>query len=132
MSGTGWLRVGATLGALGVTAGAFGAHGLEGTLTERYQQIYETAVRYQMYHALALLAVGLVGTFGKPSRGVAIAGWSFLLGTLVFSGTLYALALTQVRWLGMITPIGGLGLIAGWVALAVAGVGAGKVVEEPA
>ncbi len=120
MSGTTWLRIGAILGGLGVTAGAFGAHGLKEYMDARSLEVYETAARYQMYHALALLAVSLLGISRGPGPSLDLAGWSFLAGTLVFSGTLYALALTGLRWLGAITPIGGVALIVGWLALAVA------------
>src|SRR4051794_19289408 len=120
MSGTAWIRIGAVLGGLGVIAGAFGAHGLEGKLDSRGLEVFETAAKYQMYHAPALLAVGLLMLLGRGGASVNLAGWSFLLGTLIFSGTLYALALTGIRWLGAITPIGGLALIVGWFALAVA------------
>ncbi len=120
MSGTAWIRVGAWLGGLGVIAGAFGAHGLEGKLDSRALEVFETAAKYQMYHAPALLAVGLLAFHGRRGRMLDFAGWSFLVGVLIFSGTLYALAFTGLRWLGAITPIGGLGLIAGWFALAIA------------
>ena len=120
MSGTAWIRVGALLGGLGVVAGAFGAHGLEGKLDSRSLETFETAAKYQMYHAPALLAVGLLALHGRRGRLLGLAGWSFLLGVLIFSGTLYALAFTGLRWLGAITPIGGLGLIAGWLGLAIA------------
>ncbi len=120
MSGMTWIRVGAVLGGLGVIAGAFGAHGLKGTLDSRAMEVFETAAKYQMYHAPALLAVGLLAMFGRGGAALNIAGWSFLLGVLIFSGTLYALAFTGIRWLGMITPIGGVALIVGWFALAFA------------
>lgn len=118
MSGMTWIRVGAVLGGLGVIAGAFGAHGLEGKLDSHAFEVFETAAKYQMYHAPALLAVGLLALFGRGGTALNLAGWSFLLGVLIFSGTLYALAFTGIRWLGMITPMGGVGLIIGWFALA--------------
>ena len=120
MSGTIWLRIGAISGGLAVIAGAFGAHGLEGVLTSKAFDVFETAAKYQMYHAPALVAVGLLAMLGRPGRALTFAGWSFLLGTLIFSGTLYALAFTGIRWLGAITPIGGVFLILGWFALAMA------------
>lgn len=128
MSGAFWVRVGAILGGLGVAAGAFGAHGLRGQLasgriTERMLENFETAARYQMFHALALVAVGLIaGRIGETvSRGaVSVAGWAFLVGTVIFSGTLYGIALGGPKWLGAITPIGGTAMIVGWVALAIA------------
>jgi uncharacterized membrane protein YgdD (TMEM256/DUF423 family) len=120
MSGTNWIRAGAILGGLGVTFGAFGAHGLREYMDARSLEVFEIAVRYQMYHAPALIAVGLLAGPGRSGAALSVAGWSFLVGTLIFSGTLYALALTGIRWLGAITPIGGVALIVGWFALAVA------------
>jgi uncharacterized membrane protein YgdD (TMEM256/DUF423 family) len=122
------LAAGALLGALGVTMGAFGAHALEGTLpiwysapeeAARMQHTWEVAVRYQMYHALALMAAGWLASGTRPGWAV-MAGWLFLAGTLVFSGLLYALVLTGVRWLGAIVPLGGVCLILGWLGLALA------------
>ena len=121
-----WLRIGAIFGALGVTMGAFGAHGLKERLSPSSLDIFETAVRYQMYHAPALLAVGLLGVLGRGGFALNLAGWSFTLGILIFSGTLYALSVTDIKWLGAITPIGGLFLILGWIALVVAAGSAGK------
>jgi uncharacterized membrane protein YgdD (TMEM256/DUF423 family) len=120
MNGMTWIRAGAALGGLGVIAGAFGAHGLKGTLDSHGLEVFETAARYQMYHAPALLVVGLLAMSGRGGTALSIAGWSFLLGVLIFSGTLYTLAFTGIRWLGAITPIGGLALIVGWFALAFA------------
>lgn len=107
------------LGMLGVAAGAFGAHGLEARLEPDMIEIWETAATYQMYHALALFGVAWLTTQTDTTWALA-AGWAFFGGTLVFSGTLYALALTGIRWLGAITPIGGLALIAGWLCCLVA------------
>ena len=123
-----WLRIGAILGALGVILGAFGAHGLKERLDAYSLDIFETAVRYQMYHVPALLAVGLLDVVGRGGFALNLAGWSFTLGILVFSGSLYLLSVlgSQYRWLGAITPIGGLFLIIGWVALAVAAGTAGR------
>ncbi len=111
--------LGALLGALAVAAGAFGAHGLRARLDARMLEIWQTAASYHLVHALALVVAGLVAA---QKAGVApkVAGAAFLLGVLVFSGTLYALALTDLRWLGAITPLGGVAFIVGWVALAVA------------
>jgi uncharacterized membrane protein YgdD (TMEM256/DUF423 family) len=100
---------------LGVAAGAFGAHGLKERLTPDLLAVWETAVRYQIYHALGLLA--LAALWDRLSARASTAGWCFLLGTLVFSGSLYALSLTGIRKLGAITPIGGLLFLAGWAAL---------------
>ncbi|MDR3633954.1 MAG: DUF423 domain-containing protein [Isosphaeraceae bacterium] len=130
MSGSAWLRLAAVLGGLAVALGAFGAHGLKGKLEAlQTTAIYHTAVQYHFYHALALLAVGLVALQGRSGPALVIAGWSFTVGVLIFSGTLYALALSGIKWLGAITPIGGVALIFGWVALAVA---AGDVVKPAA
>lgn len=101
---------------MGVAAGAFGAHGLRERLTPEMLAVWETAVRYQLYHALALLAVAWAVT-RWPSAATTAAGWLFLAGTLLFSGSLYLLSLSGVRWLGAITPIGGVAFIAGWACL---------------
>ncbi len=120
MNAINWLRIGAIIGGLGVIAGAFGAHGLREFMNEKSLEVYETAAKYQMYHALALVAVGLTALHVRPTVWLNLSGWSFLIGTLIFSGTLYGLALSGIRWLGAITPIGGVGLIIGWFALAIA------------
>ena len=102
---------------LAVAAGAFGAHTLKGWLSPESMAIFETAVRYQMYHALGLLAVAWATTrwSGPLSR---TAGWLFVIGTVLFSGSLYALALTGPKWLGAFTPLGGVAFLAGWACLA--------------
>ncbi|WP_435017719.1 DUF423 domain-containing protein [Tundrisphaera sp. TA3] len=120
MHGMIWVRAGAILGALAVAAGAFGAHSLEGRIEARMVDIFKTGATYQMFHALALVGVGLLIGSGRGGASASVAGWSFLLGTLIFSGTLYALALSGIRWLGAITPIGGVLMIVGWIALALA------------
>ncbi len=116
-------RLFTTLGAISafiaVAAGAFGAHGLRAKLSPQYLDIFETAARYQMYHALALLAVAFVAD-RWPGPAAAWAGWLFVVGTVIFSGSLYLLALTGIRWLGAITPIGGVAFMAGWICLALA------------
>ena len=113
-----FLALGASLAFLGVAAGAFGAHGLRDRLATDLLEVFEIAVRYQMYHSLALLAVALaMGRIG-PSTSLIWAGWFFLAGILIFSGSLYLLSLTGIRWLGAITPIGGVALLAGWFCLA--------------
>lgn len=112
-----WFAVGALSGAIGVALGAFGAHALKSRLPENLLDVFETAVRYQMYHALALLAVGWAAT-RYPSGWVNASGWSFLVGIIVFCGSLYLMTMTGARWLGAITPIGGICFILGWVALA--------------
>jgi uncharacterized membrane protein YgdD (TMEM256/DUF423 family) len=121
MNGTTWIRIGTAFGFLGVAMGAFGAHGFKDRLTSLGTAgNFETAAQYQMYHALALLAVGLVGSFSRGSTTLSVAGWSFSLGILIFSGSLYILSLSGLKWLGAITPIGGVAFLVGWAALAVA------------
>lgn len=113
-----FLLIGALLGGLGVGLGAFGAHGLRGRLSPEMLAVFETGVRYQMYHALAILLVAsLVGRL-DGGRLLSAAGWAFTAGVAVFSGSLYALALTGITVLGAITPIGGLAFLVGWVCLA--------------
>ena len=120
-----WLVSGTILGFLGVAAGSFGAHGLKSLLEANGQAAnWETAVRYCLFHALAILFVGLCAALPQAAaaRGLlTAAGWSFLLGTLVFSGFLAALALSGVKILGAIVPIGGVLLLVGWACLAAAG-----------
>ncbi|HUG41914.1 MAG TPA: DUF423 domain-containing protein [Longimicrobiales bacterium] len=102
---------------LAVAAGAFGAHALEARLTPERLETFQLAARYQMYHALALLAVAWACT-RWPGLAATWAGWLFVAGTAVFCGTVYALGLGGPRWLGAITPIGGLSFLAGWLLLA--------------
>ena len=110
--------LGAILGFLGVALGAFGAHGLRSRLTPDMLAVFETGVRYQMYHVFALLVVSAaIGHLGN-ARLLAMAGWFFFAGILIFSGSLYALALTSTGVLGAITPFGGLALLVGWACLA--------------
>jgi uncharacterized membrane protein YgdD (TMEM256/DUF423 family) len=116
-----WIRVGSISAALAVAAGAFGAHGLRGTLEATGKAaVFETAARYHMYHALALVAAGLVGLHAGRGTALGVAGGAFLVGTVLFSGSLYALSLGGPRWLGMITPLGGVAFLVGWVALVLA------------
>jgi len=114
-----FLFVGALMGFLGVALGAFGAHGLRGRLSPEMLAVFETGVRYHMYHALALIATAAFMT-KLDGRAVTAAGWCFTAGIFIFSGSLYALALSGVTVLGAITPIGGLAFLAGWILLAVA------------
>ncbi|MDT0634594.1 DUF423 domain-containing protein [Spectribacter hydrogenoxidans] len=113
------LLAGSVYGLLGVLLGAFGAHAMQDRLSPEMLRVWETAVQYQFWHALALLAVGLLAA-RLAGAWLNAAGVTFALGVLVFSGSLYALALTGVRLLGAVTPFGGLLLIAGWLCLAVA------------
>lgn len=109
--------IGCGFALLGVATGAFGAHALQTRLTPERLATYEVAVRYQMYHALALLAVAWAAT-RWPGGPVHAAGWLFVFGIVVFSGTVYALALGGPRWLGAVTPIGGLSFMLAWGLLA--------------
>jgi len=112
-----FVGLGALSALVSVAAGAFGAHALRERLTPDMLAVFETAARYQMYHALGLLAVAWA--FGRWPGGAAVAaGWLFVGGTVLFCGSLYLLTLTGQRWLGAITPLGGLAFIAGWAALA--------------
>jgi len=143
-----WLTIGAVMAGLSVTAGAFGAHGLDTYFEKKYADIdvkkigghevpasfkyledFKTAARYQMYHAFGLMAVGLLA-LRQPKRSLNVAGWCFLLGIVLFSGSLYVLTIggphwQGIRW-GLVAPFGGMLLIAGWVALAVAACGIGN------
>lgn len=113
-----WIVIGALWGAAGVGMGAFGAHGLQDVATPKELDWWSTAAQYHLLHALALVACGLCVRLSGRGRG---AGWALLLGSLVFSGTLYAMALGASTRLGMVTPVGGAGMIAGWLLLARAG-----------
>lgn len=111
------ITIGSALGFLAVLLGAFGAHALKARLSVEMLAIWKTASEYHFYHALALLLVGSIARQGRVP-GLDAAALCFLGGVLVFCGSLYLLALTQARWLGAITPIGGLLFLAGWVTLA--------------
>jgi uncharacterized membrane protein YgdD (TMEM256/DUF423 family) len=108
----------ALAGLLGVGLGAFGAHALQARLTPELLAVFETGVRYQMYHAFALLAVAW-GWARWPTRTFTISGWLFIAGIVLFSGSLYALALTGNKGLGAVTPVGGLAFLGGWLCLAI-------------
>jgi uncharacterized membrane protein YgdD (TMEM256/DUF423 family) len=112
-----FLVTGAVAAGLAVAAGAFGAHALAGRLTPERLAVFETAVRYQMYHALALLFVGWVGRTLEASTLLTGAGWCFVAGIVLFSGSLYLLVLTDTGWLGAVTPVGGGAFLAGWALL---------------
>jgi uncharacterized membrane protein YgdD (TMEM256/DUF423 family) len=107
-------------GGLSVLLGAFGAHVLKARLEPSLLMVFETGVRYQMYHTLALLAVGIALNRRMNGRLLAQAGWWFMAGIVLFSGSLYLLTFTGLRWLGIITPIGGLAFMGGWLWLALA------------
>jgi uncharacterized membrane protein YgdD (TMEM256/DUF423 family) len=112
-----FFALGALLAFIGVGLGAFAAHGLKARLDPTLLATFEVGVRYHLYHALALLAVGWAAT-RWPGTAVNASGWLFVAGIVVFSGSLYALSLSGVRWLGAITPLGGLAFLAGWLCLA--------------
>jgi len=111
-----YFSIGAISGCVVVMLGAFGAHGLKDILDSYGKSIYDKAVLYQMFHTLAILALGIIEKV-LPDVQLQLAGWAFLLGIVIFSGSLYILALTGIKWLGMITPIGGLLFIIGWIVL---------------
>ncbi len=119
-----FIFIGALFASLAVAAGAFGAHGLEGRVTPDRLQTFRTAVSYQMYHAIGLLVVGWAAAQGWGAV-VHGAGYCFVTGILVFSGSLYVLVLTDTSWLGAITPIGGVAFIVGWILLAWGALGGG-------
>lgn len=121
----GFALLGAVSAFLAVAAGAFGAHALRDSLPADRLQVFETAARYQMFHALALLVCGLA-TFGAGASAAQWAGRLFVAGTVLFSGSLYVLAASGVRGWGAVTPFGGVAWLAGWVALAVAVSRAGR------
>ena len=112
-----WIALGALNAAIAVGAGAFAAHGLRERLDARALEVFETGARYQMYHAVALVLAGILAT-SSLVRGASAAGWLFQGGIVLFSGSLYALALTGTKGLGAITPIGGVAFLAGWLWLA--------------
>lgn len=112
-----FFAIGSVSAFLAVALGAFGAHGLKNNLAPDMLAVFETGVRYQMYHALALIAVGWAHA-RWPGKAVTWSGWLFVSGAVLFSGSLYALGLTGERWFGAITPVGGVALLAGWLSLA--------------
>ena len=116
-----FLTIAALLGGSSVGFGAFGAHALKERLSERSLEIFETAVRYQMYHALALLLVGVLMSRSQVEETFLTAsGWAFIVGVVLFCGSLYALSFSGINWLGAVAPLGGLALMVGWAAIAVA------------
>ena len=120
-----FLALAALSGLIAVVAGGFGVHGLEDKVGAKELAAFETGARYQMYHALALAVVALLAD-RHPSRAVTIAGWSFVIGTLLFTLPLYVMGVTESRALVLATPIGGLGFMIGWAALFVAALRTGK------
>jgi len=118
-----FLLIGALAGVTGVALGAFGAHGLRSRLSPEMLAVFETGVRYHLYHALALLATASIMGRLEGNRFVAAAGWLFVAGIFLFSGSLYVLAVTGIRTLGAITPIGGVAFLIAWACLAIAALG---------
>jgi uncharacterized membrane protein YgdD (TMEM256/DUF423 family) len=121
-----WMGIGSVLAALGVALGAFGAHALHGRVPPETLAVFETGVRYHMYHALALFAVAWAADPRDSSSLVSVAGWCFVLGIILFSGSLYGLALTGMRGLRAATPVGGLAFMAGWGLLALSALRTGR------
>jgi uncharacterized membrane protein YgdD (TMEM256/DUF423 family) len=116
-----FLTIAAIFAGTAVGAGAFASHALRSFLSDRALEIFETGARYQMYHALGLLAIALLlqrAEFAPPT--LTYAGYALITGTLIFSGSLYVLSLSNIKWLGAITPLGGMFLIGGWGLLAIA------------
>ena len=120
------MLAGALAGFVGVAFGAFGAHALRGRLSPEMLAVFETGVRYQMYHALALMLTAAIMMSGRDvvhgahGRALTVAGWSFIAGMVLFSGSLYLLAVTGITVLGAITPIGGVAFLLGWACLVIA------------
>ncbi len=112
-----WLSAAAFSGFVSVAFGAFGAHGLKEVLDAYGSAIFGTAVQYQMFHTLGLLAIGVLQV-SYPQRSFRVSGWCFLVGIVLFSGSLYVLATSGMTWMGAITPIGGMAFLIGWAALA--------------
>jgi len=115
------LVLGALFALLAVMAGAFGAHGLRGVIDERGLEVFQTAVTYQIYHSLALILVAILPVAGLSRRLLGIAAGFFVAGILLFSGSLYLLVLTGLRWMGPVTPVGGIGFMVGWILVLMAG-----------
>ena len=115
------LVLGALFALLAVMAGAFGAHGSRGVIDERGLEVFQTAVTYQVYHSLALILVAILPVAGLSRRLLGIAAGFFVAGILLFSGSLYLLVLTDLRWVGPVTPVGGMGFMVGWILVVIAG-----------
>lgn len=113
-----FLLAGSIAMALAVALGAFGAHGLKNMLTDEMLDIFETGVKYHFYHAIGLLVIGLVAQHMSESLLLQWAGWMMIAGILIFSGSLYILSIAGIRWMGAITPIGGVCFIISWILLA--------------
>lgn len=116
-----FIQIAAVSGFLSVIVGAFAAHGLKNKLTPEMIDTVKTGVQYQMYHALALLMVAMLMLYKPAIPGLKASGWAFILGSVMFSGSLYGLAMGAPRWFGPVTPLGGLCFLVGWMLLAIAG-----------
>lgn len=115
-----FLMAGSIFGGLSVAAGAFASHALKTQLSEKSQQIFETGTKYQMYHALALILVSLLLTRAEGGEGLlTLAGYAFIAGIILFSGSLYGLSLSEIKWFGPITPLGGVAFLVGWGCIAI-------------
>jgi uncharacterized membrane protein YgdD (TMEM256/DUF423 family) len=117
MAGRLWVILGSLSAFIGVAMGAFGAHGLAEHLEPRMLAVFNTGAQYQMYHALALVGLGIWAA-KNPATSTSLPGWAFVVGTVLFSGSLYALAISGIKILGAITPLGGVSFLIGWLALA--------------
>jgi uncharacterized membrane protein YgdD (TMEM256/DUF423 family) len=115
-----FIAIGGLNALIAVALGAFGAHGLEGKLSPRMLEVFETGVRYHFYHALGLIILGLVAAHLPESRLLKSSGWLMLAGIVLFSGSLYVLSMTGIKWLGAITPFGGMAFIVAWLLLVIA------------
>ena len=115
-----FLAIASALGGISVVLGAFASHALKDRLSDRALEIWETGTKYQMYHALALILVALLISRFPDSTLLVVAGYAFVAGITIFSGSLYALSLSGIKWLGAITPLGGAAFIIGWACLTVA------------
>ena len=115
-----FLAIASSLGGIAVVLGAFATHSLKNHLSDRALAIWETGTKYQMYHALALILVALLISRFPNSTPLIVAGFAFIAGIFIFSGSLYALSLSGIKWLGAITPLGGVALIIGWICLTIA------------
>ena len=112
-----FIIIGAINAFLAVALGAFGAHGLEGKISDKYLEVWQTGVQYQMFHAAGLMIIGIIGRNISPSSLLSTSGWFMLSGIILFSGSLYILSISGIRILGMITPIGGVAFLTSWVLL---------------
>jgi len=116
-----FLMAGSIFGGLAVAAGAFASHALKAQLSEKSQQIFETGTKYQMYHALALILVSLLLSRAEAGEELlTLAGYAFIAGIILFSGSLYGLSLSEIKWFGPITPLGGVAFLVGWGCMAIA------------